>query len=61
MATIDNLTELRKAVLDAAQGKRDPIAAKEAAKQMDRDREELRQRIGEVSIAVDLIREIREE
>jgi hypothetical protein len=61
MATIDNLTELRQAVLDAALGKHDPEAAKKAAMEMDRDREELRKKVGELNLAVDLIRELRDE
>jgi len=32
-----------------------------AAERMDREREELRQRIGEVNIAVGLVREVRDE
>ena len=43
----------------AAKGLRDPADAQKACERMDRMREELRQRIGETDIAVDLIRDAR--
>lgn len=42
-----------------AKGIRDPEEMREGAKNMDRMREELRQRIGIVNIAVELIRDAR--
>jgi hypothetical protein len=67
MAAIDNASEikidpqLQDAVDDLIRGIRDPEAMRRAAEEMDRDREEIRQRIGETNIAVELIREARDE
>jgi hypothetical protein len=55
------LAELQKAVESAARGVRDPEAAKRACERMDRMREELRQRQGEMTVAVDLVRDTRDE
>ena len=37
----------------------DPVAAEQAAREMDEGREEIRRRFGELDIAVELIREVR--
>lgn len=47
------------AAVRALFGPRDPEGMREAAERMDRMREELRRKHGEMNIAVDLIREIR--
>jgi hypothetical protein len=41
-------------------GVRDPEAMRQAAERMDRMREEMRQRIGDVDLAVPLIRSVRD-
>lgn len=51
----------RAAVERAMKGVRDPKAMDEAAREMDEGREEIRSRLGELNIAVDLIREGRDE
>jgi hypothetical protein len=61
MATIHENTELRDALAQLMDRKRDPELMRKAAERMDREREELRQRIGEVNVAVVLIREARDE
>ena len=61
MKTIDAYAELEQAALDAANGVRDPRVVEEACRRMDRMREELRQRTGDLDIAVELIREVRDE
>jgi hypothetical protein len=40
---------------------RDPVAMERAAKEMDEGREEIRSRLGEIEMAVDLIRDARDE
>jgi hypothetical protein len=55
------LSELELAVDRLIKGIRDPEAMNRACERMDRMREEMRQRVGEVEVAVDLIREAREE
>lgn len=57
----DILAELREAAERAARGVRDPEAMRRACDRMDHMREELRQRQGEVTAAVELIRETRDE
>ena len=57
----DLLAELREAAENAVRGVRDPEAMRQAAARMDRMREELRQRQGELNVAVDLVRETRDE
>lgn len=47
------------AAIRALSQPRDPEVMREAAERMDRMREELRRKHGEMNIAVDLIREIR--
>ena len=49
------------AVERAMKGIRNPRAMDEAAREMDEGREEIRSRMGELNIAVDLIREARDE
>jgi hypothetical protein len=55
------MAELRDAAEKAGAGVRDPQAARQACERMDRMREELRRKHGEMNVAVDLIRETREE
>ena len=55
------LAELESVLADVAQGKRDPEAMKKAARDMDRMREETRSKLGILDVAVDLIREGRDE
>jgi hypothetical protein len=55
------MAELQDAADKAARGVRDLDAMRQAAERMDRMREALRQRSGEVNVAVDLIREVRDE
>ena len=53
------IAQMQEAADRAAKGVRDPTAMDRAFKEMDRIREELRQRIGTVNVAVDLVREAR--
>jgi hypothetical protein len=53
--------ELQSAVDRVLKGLRDPEAMRRAAERMDRMREEMRQRVGNVDLAVPLIRETRNE
>ncbi len=57
----DLMAELQQAADRAAQGIRDPEAMRRACEDMDRAREELRRQKGEMNVAVDLVREIRDE
>jgi hypothetical protein len=50
----EDMAELQRAVDDMIQGVRDPEAMDRAAKEMDEGREEVRQRLGELDIAVEL-------
>ena len=59
--TIDALTELQRAIERLLSGQHDPEAMRKACERMDAMREELRGRIGTVDIAVDLIREARDQ
>ncbi len=52
-------TELDDSVRTLMIGVRDPEAIRRACQRMDRMREELRQRIGNVELAVELIRDAR--
>jgi hypothetical protein len=69
MATAENslaaqfaaLEELQEAIERVVRGVRDPEATRRSCERMDRMREELRQSIGETNIAVELIREARDE
>jgi hypothetical protein len=57
----DLMSELRAATDRAARGIRDPEIMRRAAERMDRMREDLRRRTGDLDVAVDLIREGRDE
>lgn len=53
--------DVQAAVDRALVGGRDPAAMRRAAERMDRMREEMRRRVGDVDLAVPLIRETRDE
>jgi hypothetical protein len=53
--------DVQAAVDRALKGVRDPVAMRQAAERMDRMREEMRQRVGNVDLAVPLIRATRDE
>jgi hypothetical protein len=55
------MADLEGAARYAASGVRDPEVMRKAAESMDRTREEIRSIHGEVNVAVDLIREVRDE
>jgi hypothetical protein len=55
----DRMSEMQDRADRAARGVRDPDAMRQARLRMDRMREEFRSRHGEVDLAVDLIREVR--
>lgn len=55
------LAELESVLADVAKGKRDPETMKKAARDMDRMRERTRSEFGTLDVAVDLIREGRDE
>jgi transcription initiation factor TFIIIB Brf1 subunit/transcription initiation factor TFIIB len=57
----EDMAELQRAVDNAVNGTRDPEAMARAALEMDQGREEIRRRLGEVNLAVELIREARDE
>jgi len=57
----DVMAELRAATERAVRGVRDPEVMRRACERMDRMREELRGRAGEMDIVVELIREARGE
>ena len=57
----EELDALREAIDRAAKGLRDPKAARRACDEMDSAREEMRPDYGERNLAVDLIRESRDE
>jgi hypothetical protein len=67
MATVEKLAEITvdpevQAAIDRAlEGVRDPDSMRRAAERMDRMREEMRARVGNVNLAVPLIRETRDE
>jgi hypothetical protein len=58
-ATADLVREGQEALKRALAGARDPIELRQAREEMNRLREELRQKIGTVAVAVDLIRDAR--
>lgn len=60
-ATPDMTNELSEAVHRMMNGIRDPAIAQRAREDMNRMREETRKRIGIVEVAVDLIRDAREQ
>ena len=53
--------EVQAAVDRVLEGVRDPEAIRRASERMDRMREEMRQRVGNVDLTVPLIRETRDE
>ncbi|HTU88940.1 MAG TPA: hypothetical protein VMF69_02485 [Gemmataceae bacterium] len=55
------LAELQRVVDNAAKGIRDPEEMKKACMEMDRLRQQLRRKVGTLDVAVDLIREVRDE
>jgi len=55
------LAELESVMADLAKGKRDPEAMRKAARDMDKMREETRNELGILDVAVDLVREGRDE
>jgi hypothetical protein len=57
----EDMAELQRAVDNAMNGIRNPEAMDRAALEMDQGREEIRQRLGELNLAVELIREARDE
>jgi hypothetical protein len=59
--TAEAMAELQLAADRAAIGVRDPEAMRRACVEMDRMREETFKRIGEVNVAVDLVRSARDE
>lgn len=56
-----DLDSLQEAIDRVVRGIRDPKAARKACEEMDRAREEMRRDYGERDLAVDLIRESRDE
>lgn len=66
MATIEKTSatdfnaEYEAAVQRAVKRVRDPVAMERAAREMDEGREEIRSRLGELDMAVDLIRDARD-
>ena len=55
----DHVQELQQMLALAATGVRDPVEMRRAREEMNRLRDELRQKIGIVDVAVDLIRDAR--
>ncbi len=53
--------ELNEAIARRMKGVRDPEAARKACERMDRMREEIKKRVGTVEVAVDFIRELRDQ
>ncbi len=53
--------DVQAAVDRALKGVRDPVAMRQASERMDRMREEMRERVGNVDLAVSLIRVTRDE
>jgi hypothetical protein len=49
------------AIERAMKGIRDPDAMDQAAREMDQGREEIGQRLGDIQVAVELIRQVRDE
>jgi hypothetical protein len=56
----DLMAELRAATERAATGVRDPEVMHRACERMDRMREDLRRRTGDLDAAVDLVRQVRD-
>lgn len=55
------LNELHDVIARVQSGVRDPAAAQKATERMDRMREELRKKVGTVDLAVELIRDARDQ
>jgi len=53
--------ELQETVDRVMKGIRDPEASRKALERLDRGREEIQRRLGTVEVAVDLIREVRDQ
>lgn len=60
-APAEDLADLEATIADLIRGVRDPRKMDEAAREMDEGREEIRRRLGDLDIAVELIRETRDE
>lgn len=58
-AATDQIHELQQALERASLGVRDAVEMRQVREEMNRLREELRQKIGVVDVAVDLIRDAR--
>jgi hypothetical protein len=58
--TTDLDAEYEAAIDRAMKRVRDPVAMDQAAREMDEGREEIRSRLGEVNMAVELIRDARD-
>ena len=56
-----SLAQMQAAIDRAVRGVRDPASVRSACDRMDRMRDEMRQRVGDVEVAVTLIREGRDE
>jgi hypothetical protein len=52
--------ELEELIAKLMKGERDPVAAKKSGERMDRMREETRERVGTVEVAVEFVREHRD-
>ena len=61
MAVINVDPEVQAAIDRALEGVRDPDSMRQAAERMDRMREEMRAHVGNVNLAVPLVRETRDE
>ena len=55
------LAELERVMADVTKGKRNPVAMKKAARDMDKMREQTREEFGILDVAAKLVREGREE
>ncbi len=59
-SAVDLDAEFATAIECAMKRIRDPLAMEQAAREMDEGREEIRSRLGELDIAVELIRDVRD-
>ncbi len=57
----DLAAALDEALRNAMAGNQDPEAMRQACDEQDRLREELRQKVGDLNVAVDLVREARDD
>jgi hypothetical protein len=60
-ASVETMTDLEYAIYLMTTGKTDPEFQARACERMDLAREELRRKIGTVEVAVDLVRDARDE